>query len=238
MKLFPVVALFVLVWVSCSVGTGWQDDTWQDGWQADSGRRTQKTRSTRRQLEDDTETRPNVECASERAVCQNFHKNVVKLINHQIKEELTASYVYQAMSFYFRRDDVALEGFAHFFSKASSEEREHAEKFMEYLNKRGGDMVLNDIPKPEHSTWTSGLAAMEEALKLEHHVNRKILDLHWMAQQLNDPHLADYLEAEFLTEQVDSIKQLSDFVTVLKRVQDTPLGEHIFDMELKEGKRG
>ena len=49
--------------------------------------------------------------------------------------------------------------------------------------------------------------------------------------------LADYLEAEFLTEQVDSIKELADWLSILDRVKDTPLGETIFDQELYEGKR-
>ncbi len=46
---------------------------------------------------------------------------------------------------YFQRDDVALRGFAKFFKKNSEEEREHAEKFMEFQNKRGGRILLQDI---------------------------------------------------------------------------------------------
>lgn len=48
-------------------------------------------------------------------------------------------------AFYFDRDDVALKGFSHFFKKSSDEEREHAEKFMKYQNKRGGRVVLQPI---------------------------------------------------------------------------------------------
>ena len=48
-------------------------------------------------------------------------------------------------SYYFDRDDVALPGFAKYFKDASDEEREHAEKFMKYQNKRGGRIVLQDI---------------------------------------------------------------------------------------------
>jgi ferritin heavy chain len=40
---------------------------------------------------------------------------------------------------------VALPGFSKFFSEASKEEREHAEKLMEYVNKRGGDVQLKDV---------------------------------------------------------------------------------------------
>jgi ferritin heavy chain len=64
------------------------------------------------------------------AVRQNFHDETETAINNQINLELTASYTYQSMAFYFDRDDVALPGFSEFFSHNSEEEREHAEKFM------------------------------------------------------------------------------------------------------------
>jgi len=48
-------------------------------------------------------------------------------------------------AFYFSRDDVALEGFAHFFKENSDEERGHAEKLLAFQNSRGGRIVLQDI---------------------------------------------------------------------------------------------
>jgi len=53
-------------------------------------------------------------------------------INEQINIEYNISYVYHSMYAYFDRDDVALRGFAQYFKKSSEEEREHAEKLMEY----------------------------------------------------------------------------------------------------------
>lgn len=50
-----------------------------------------------------------------------------------------------SQSYYFNRDDVALRHVAHFLKKQSHEQREHAEKFMTYQNKRGGHIVLQDI---------------------------------------------------------------------------------------------
>lgn len=46
----------------------------------------------------------------------------------------------------------------------------------------------------------------------------------------SDPHLADYLEAQFLDEQVKSIKEYADYITNLRRV-GPGLGEYIFDRE-------
>ncbi|MBA0651157.1 hypothetical protein Goklo_018520, partial [Gossypium klotzschianum] len=53
-------------------------------------------------------------------------------INEQINVEYNVSYVYHSLYAYFDRDNVALKGFAKFFKESSEEEREHAEKLMEY----------------------------------------------------------------------------------------------------------
>ncbi|MGK1893580.1 ferritin family protein, partial [Klebsiella pneumoniae] len=160
---------------------------------------------------------------------QNFHQESEAGINRQINMELYAGYCYQALAYYFDRDDVALAGFAKFFKKSSDEEREHAEKFMKYQNKRGGRIVLQDIKKPEFDDITC-LKAMEIALSLEKEVNQSLLDLHKLCSSHEDAQMADFIESEFLEEQVESIKEISDHITNLKRV-GTGLGEYIFDKE-------
>jgi ferritin heavy chain len=163
-------------------------------------------------------------------VKQNYHAECEAGINKQINLELYASYVYQSMAWHFDRDDIALPGFHKFFKKSSEEEREHAEKFMKYQNKRGGRVVLKAVDKPEADEWGTGLDAISAALSLEKSVNQTLLDLHALASSHNDAHLVDYLEGEFLTEQVESIKQLADYVTQLKRC-GPGLGEYMFDKE-------
>jgi len=163
---------------------------------------------------------------------QNYHSECEAGLNKQINLELYASYVYQSMAWYFDRDDVALKGFHKFFKKAADEEREHAEKFMKYQNSRGGRIVLQKIDKPERDEWGSGLDAMQMALSLERNVNQTLLDLHKSASQQNDSHLTDFLEGEFLDEQVESIKQISSYITQLKRV-GAGLGEYTFDKDLQ-----
>ncbi len=91
---------------------------------------------------------------------QNFHEESEAGINKQINMELTASYIYQAMSLYCDRDDVAHPNTAKFFKKSSDEEREHAEKLMKYQNKRGGRIVLQDIKKPEVIARIEGFLMM------------------------------------------------------------------------------
>jgi len=166
---------------------------------------------------------------------QNYHSECEAMINKQINLELYASYVYQSMAWYFDRDDVALPGMHKFFKESSEEEREHAEKFMKYQNARGGRVVLQGIEKPERDEWGSGLEAMQMALALEKNVNQVLFDLHKLADQHGDGQMTNFIESNFLDEQVESIKQLGGFVAQLKRV-GPGLGEHVFDKELAEHK--
>lgn len=167
-------------------------------------------------------------------VRQNYHTECEAALNRQINIELHASYVYQSMSLYFDREDVALKGFCKFFKKCSDEERDHAEAMMKYQNIRGGRVVLQPIDKPEKDSWGSGLEAMQSSLALERTVNQCLLDLHKLASTHVDPHLCDYLETKFLDDQTESMRRLAGYITNLKRV-GTGLGEYIFDRETLEG---
>uniref|UniRef100_UPI00398E7087 ferritin heavy chain, oocyte isoform-like n=1 Tax=Pristiophorus japonicus TaxID=55135 RepID=UPI00398E7087 len=116
-------------------------------------------------------------------VCQNYHQDCEDSVNKQINMELYSSYVYLSMSFYFDRDDVALRHFAAFFKEQSHEECEHAEKLMEFQNRRGGRIILSDIKKPEQDEWSNGLEAMQRALQMEKNVNQSLLDLHKLSTE-------------------------------------------------------
>ncbi|XP_072282361.1 ferritin heavy chain B-like [Pyxicephalus adspersus] len=167
----------------------------------------------------------------ESQVRQNFNRDCEAAINRMVNLELYASYTYLSMSYFFDRDDVALAHVAEFFKEQSHEEREHAETFMKYQNKRGGRIVLQDLKKPERDEWGNTLDAMQAALQLEKTVNQALLDLHKLATNKVDPHLCDFLESEYLEEQVKAIKQLGDYITNLKRlgVPQNGMGEYLFD---------
>ncbi|PKU65221.1 ferritin-3, chloroplastic-like [Dendrobium catenatum] len=143
-------------------------------------------------------------------------------INEQINVEYNVSYVYHAMFAYFDRDNVALRGMAKFFKESSEEEREHAEKLMKYQNKRGGRVKLQSILLPltefNHEEKGDALYAMELALSLERLVNEKLLNTHSVAARFNDPHTTEFIESEFLEEQVEAIKKISEYVAQLRRV--------------------
>merc|ERR1719293_198350 len=159
---------------------------------------------------------------------QNFQEQSEHLLNQQVQMELTASHAYNAMAAYFDRADVALPGFKEWASNQSEEEREHAEKFIKYINLRGGRYVPQDVPEPSVSEFGSALEAMEVALKMEINVNRALLDMHRVASNADDAQLCDYLESNFLEEQVESINSIAKVVRKLTRT-GPGLGEHMVD---------
>merc|ERR1712059_16676 len=148
-----------------------------------------------------------------------------------INMEFYASYVYLSMASYFNRDDQALTGFGSHFQTKSNEEREHGMKLSEYQAKRGGRVVFQDIAKPSSMEWGTPLETMEAALELEKTVNQSLLDLHKASDSKGDAHLCDFLEAEYLGEQVEGIKEMGDMITKIKRAGDG-LGLHIMDKEI------
>eukprot|EP00731_Ephydatia_muelleri_P034330 Em0055g17a len=117
-------------------------------------------------------------------------------------------------AFYFERDDVDLKGFAKFFRDSAKEEFEHAEKFMKYQTERGGRIVLQDIKRPRQGRVGNWLS----------------WTLHKVSDKHNDYHMSDFIEANFLGEQVESIKKISGYITNLKRVGPGH-GEYHFDHE-------
>ncbi|PSN33797.1 Soma ferritin [Blattella germanica] len=145
--------------------------------------------------------------------------------------ELYASYVYLSMAYYFDRDDIALPGFHNYFKKASDEEREHGMKLMMYLNKRGGRIILTEIGVPERNEWGTAEDAMLAALDLEKKVNESLLAIHKVATEHEDANFCDFLESEFLQEQVESIKEIADHLTNIRRCGEG-LGIFVFDKEL------
>lgn len=162
---------------------------------------------------------------------QNFSEACESAINDQINAEFGASYVYQSMAAYLAHDLVALTGLSAHFRKEAEEERSHALKFVDYLVKRGGVAKFSDIRAPT-TVWNSARQILEAALDLEKAVNTSLLKLHALADETNDPHLADFIEEQFLDDQVESLKEIADLITQLDRCGNEGLGLYLFDQKL------
>lgn len=158
-------------------------------------------------------------------------------ISDQVGRELYASNMYLAMASYFGQDSVSLLGFKKFFMENSKEEKEHADKFVDYLNSRNGQLTSIKVTDATYKGST-GLQALQDALALEKEVTRNLMNLHQAASNKAtfDVHLADYLESEILREQVESMRKLEGYISQLTRMageNNNYLAEYLFDKQLK-----
>ena len=103
---------------------------------------------------------------------------------------------------------------------------------MSYMCLRGGKSLLDDVTKPAQEEWGSGIDALRAALNMEKEMYKYLSNLHEIGFQKKDRHLTDYIENEFLQEQIENIKTLGIMTTKLLRA-GPGLGEFIFDKDLQ-----
>ena len=159
-------------------------------------------------------------------------------VNRQINLEYRASYAYDLLSSYFDRNSVGLKGVSGYFRKASDEEREHAHKLMKYQNMRGGSVELSSITLFEGLDLEgNGLKdvrkAYEIAHRLEVEVYKSLLQLHSMADKEGDPQFADFIEGEYLEEQVEAISEIEKYLSQLDRIGEDGHGILEFSKNLE-----
>ena len=159
---------------------------------------------------------------------QNWSEKSEAELNKQISREYHASLAYHVLSNYFNRDDVGLNKLVDYFNKASLEEREHADKLMNYQSMRGGIVTLSSIDPLTIEIEKSNdiIEAFQIALELEKTINNDLLELHKIADEEGDPQFCDYLEGEFLKEQVESISDISKIISVLNRLSGSNNDQH------------
>jgi ferritin heavy chain len=85
-------------------------------------------------------------------------------------------------------------------------------------NQRGGRICLRDVAKPDCDDWLSGLQAMECAFHLEMTITKSILELHQLATDKGNPHLRHFLQRHYLRQQVETLGELTGYLTDLRKV--------------------
>lgn len=138
---------------------------------------------------------------------------VLSALNDQIRMELSSGYVYLAMSAQF--ESQSYDGFARWMRLQGQEELEHAMKLFDYVNRRGGRVVLQAIPCPPENFGTP-LEAFRNALSHEQQVTASIHKLFILAGQHED--VATQRELDwFITEQVEEEENAGRAVDLLTR---------------------
>ncbi|MCP4656486.1 MAG: ferritin [bacterium] len=151
-----------------------------------------------------------------------------KAINKQINAEAYSAYLYASMAAYF--DALSLPGFSHWMQLQVREELAHAKKFYDFLNDRGGRVILTAIEAPP-TEWDSALAAFEQTHSHEQEVSRLINELMDLAIVQKD-HMAKQFLQWFVAEQVEEEASADKIVQDLKRIGDSGHGLLMLDREL------
>lgn len=148
-------------------------------------------------------------------------KSMQDALNEQIKNEIQSAYIYLAMAQHC--ESVNLPGFAHWLTQQWNEEMSHAMKFVDYVNDRGGRVLLGAIEKPQ-AEYASPLAVFKAVLAHEQKVTGMINKLYALALKEND--YASQVELQwFIKEQVEEEKNAIEIIEQLKMIGDsgTPL---------------
>lgn len=141
---------------------------------------------------------------------------VQNAMNEQIKNELYSAYLYLAMSAHF--EAVSLPGFAKWTRMQADEEREHAMKFFDFINDRGGHVELRAIEAPPRS-FGAPLEVFQMVLEHERKVSAMIHRLYETALKEND-YPSQVMLHWFIDEQVEEEKNAGFIVDQLQMVED------------------
>ncbi len=161
-----------------------------------------------------------------------MNNKIQDALNNQINAELYSAYLYLSMSAYF--ESINLKGFASWMRVQSNEEVTHAMKIFDFLNERGGRVLLSQIEKPT-TEWDSSLAAFKAVYMHEQKVTGMINALVDLSIEEKDHALNNFLQW-FVAEQVEEESSACDVVKMLELVGSAGNGIFMLDREL--GKRG
>jgi ferritin len=155
-------------------------------------------------------------------------KTLQDALNLQINRELASAYLYLSMSAHFENRN--LPGFARWMRLQSTEEVEHAMKLFDFVNDRGGRVILDAVGKPP-AEFSAPLDVMRQVLEHEKKVTASIHDLYGLAVKESD-YPSQVMLHWFIEEQVEEEKSALEVVERLKMVGDAPAGLLMIDGQL------
>jgi ferritin len=157
-----------------------------------------------------------------------INQSIRELMNQQIKHELESFYIYLSMAAYFHESN--LDGMAHWMRCQAHEEMTHAMKFFDYINNRGGNVVLLDL-KQLQPAWNSPAEAWEGAYQHEVFITEKIAAL-MKATREQGEYTAEPILSWFINEQVQEEADSQKISQQVKQVNNSKEGLLLLDRDL------
>jgi len=152
-------------------------------------------------------------------------------LNDQMNKEAYSAYLYLAMKSYALAE--GLKGIANWFDAQMTEELEHARKFYDYIDRRGGRIELPAIDKPPQK-FSSVKDLFEKTLEHEKMVTGLIDECVKVAVEEKDRATQIFLQW-FVTEQVEEEDNVSAILRKIELAGEKGPGLFMLDSEL--GKR-
>ena len=142
--------------------------------------------------------------------------NILSALNKQIQHEQSNAHAYEAVSLYFGR--LNLHGLETFMAHQAEDERMHAERLIEHVKDRGGQVELLAIPAPR-TEFASPLEAVNSVRDLERATTETIHRLFELARKESD-HALEVRLHWFITEQVEEEKWSSELAALMQQFHE------------------
>lgn len=149
-------------------------------------------------------------------------------INEQINAEFYSAYLYLSMAADFESKN--LPGFANWMRVQAQEEQFHAMKLFDYVNERGGKVILTAIQEPQ-AEWKDAVAAFAAVAKHEQYVTSLINKLMDLAIEKSD-HAAKGFLQWYVDEQVEEEANADALLAKVKMVEGNPHAMFMIDKDL------
>ena len=143
---------------------------------------------------------------------------ILAALNKQILHEQSNAHAYQAVSLYFGR--LNLHGLEAFMARQVEEERAHADKLIQHVRDRGGEVELRTVPAPK-ADFTSPLDAANAVRDQERATTEMIHRLYELARKESD-YALEVLLHWYITEQVEEEKWSGELASLMEQFQERP----------------
>jgi ferritin len=144
---------------------------------------------------------------------------LIAAFNEQVGNELGASHQYIAIASYFDREN--LPELSRFFFRQAEEERDHAMKFVHFVNDVEGVVEIPQVAAPK-CDFASAEEAVSLSLDWENEVTQQIYRLVDLAREGSN-HIAQRFLDWFVTEQLEEVNTMSTLLGIVQRAGDRDL---------------
>ncbi len=158
-------------------------------------------------------------------------KEMADLLNEQINMELVTAHVYQQMAAW--ADFNGYTGAASFYNAQAAEEREHMQKFFDYILLTGHMPELGDISNIK-TDFESLKSTFERAYEGEKEVTEKIHHIAHKALTTQDYSTFEFIQW-FIIEQREEEDQFRTILDRFEILKEDPSANYYIDRELATG---